>query len=131
MARCPIVRPETVRVYLQPRGDDDDADWLEMAKELTAGEYRDMFVAQFKDAPAGERPSLDLKQLGISRALSYVKEWSYVDFKGEPLPVTEEWLRKFDQTTFAEVIAAVEVHHDACEAVSEARKNDRAGATKS
>jgi hypothetical protein len=120
-----------VRVFLQERSGEDKPDWMDLAKELTAGEYRDMFVSQFKDAPAGERPALDMKQLGIVRVLAYVKEWSFVDFKGEPLPVTEDWLRKFDLDTFAEVIALVEAHHDACEAASEAIKNDRAGATKS
>jgi hypothetical protein len=121
MARCPIVRPETVRVTLA------DGEWLELAKELTAGEYRDMVSAQFKDSHAGERPVLDRRQLGISRILAYVKEWSFVDFKGEPLPITDDWLRKFDQSTFAEVVAAVEAHDDASEKAIEARKNDQAG----
>jgi hypothetical protein len=122
MARCPIVRPETVRLTLP------DGEWLEVAKELTAGEYRDVVAAQFKDAHAGERPLIDRKQLGVSRILAYVKEWSFVDAKGDPLPITADWLLKFDQPTFADVMAAVDAHDDACEKAIESRKNDRAGA---
>ncbi|MCE3276767.1 MAG: hypothetical protein K0R13_2622 [Propionibacteriaceae bacterium] len=121
MARCPIVRPETVRVTLA------DGEWLELAKELTAGEHREMFVAQVKDAPMGltsaDGLTMDLRQVGISKVLAYVKDWSFVDFKGEPLPVTVEWLRKFDQNTFQEVLEAVVAHDEACEKAIEARKN--------
>jgi hypothetical protein len=116
-----MVRPETVRVTLA------DGEWLELAKELTAGEYREMFVAQVKDAPMGlsgaEGFTMDLRQVGIAKVLAYVKDWSYVDFKGEPLPVTLEWLRKFDKQTFEDVVAAVDAHDDACEKAIAARKN--------
>jgi hypothetical protein len=124
MARCPIVRPETVRVTLA------DGEWLELAKELTAGEYRDMVSAQFQDMTAGETPSLNLKQVGMSRILAYVKDWSFVDFKDGPLPITEEWIRKFDQGTFAELLGAVNKHDDDIDKATEARKNDLATASK-
>lgn len=125
MARCPIVRPETVRVTL---GDDE---WLELAKELTAGEYRDMFAAQLKDAQLGDVPTVDMRQLGLSLMLAYVKDWSFVDMKGEPLPITGDWLRKFGKPTYDEVSAVVEAHHNAQEAAVAERKNVPAGATTS
>ena len=126
MARCPLVRPETVRVTLP------DGEWVELAKELTAGEHRDMFVAQIKDTPMdGGVPALDYGRVGINRVLAYVKEWSYVDYKDNPLPITEDWLRKFDQTTFRNLLTAVDAHDDASEREVEARKNALAGATTS
>lgn len=125
MAKCPLVRPETVRVSLP------DGEWLELAKELTAGEYRDMVTAQFKDSVVGEKPLLDRRQIGVSMVLAYVKEWSFVDQKGDPLPVTEDWLRMFDQQTFADVHAAVDKHQEASEKAIEARKNAPAGTTNS
>jgi hypothetical protein len=125
MARCPIVRPETVKVTLA------DGEWLELAKELTAGENRDMLAAQFKDAPNAAGVAIDWTRVGMNRVLAYVKDWSFVDFKGEPLPVTEEWLKKFDQQTFADVLEKVNAHNEASEKAIEARKNDQAGAEKS
>jgi hypothetical protein len=124
MARCPIVRPETVRVTLA------DGEWLDLAKELSAGEYRDMVAAQFKDMTAGVAPSLDLKQVGMSRILAYIKNWSFVDFKDGPLPITEEWLRKFDQQTFSELLDTVNAHDEALEKAAESRKNAQATASK-
>ena len=118
MARCPMVRPETVRVTLA------DGEWLELAKELTSGEYREMFVSQVKDAPSGsEGFALDYRQVGITRVLAYVKDWSFVDFSGAPLPISDAWLRKFDRTTFEDVMAAVNAHDEACEKAIAERKN--------
>jgi hypothetical protein len=126
MARCPIVRPETVRVTLA------DGEWLELAKELTAGEYRDMLAAQFKDAPNSENGvGLDLTKLGMNKLLAYVKNWSFIDTQDMTLPITEDWLKKFDQQTFEEVLEAVNAHHNECEKVIGARKNGRAGAKNS
>ena len=123
MARCPILRPETVRVSLA------DGEWLELVKELTAGEYRDMIAAQFKDSVAGEKPVLDRRQVGLSMILAYVKAWSFVDQAGNPLAITEDWLRMFDQPTFVEVREAVEAHHEASDKAIDARKNAPATAT--
>jgi hypothetical protein len=121
MARCPLVRPETVRHTF------DDGEWVELAKELTAGEYREMFAAQFKDRSAGEGLAVDLRQLGINTILAYVKDWSFVDSKGEPLPITEDWLKKFDVPTFQALRDVAEKHHDVSEQAVNARKNAPAG----
>jgi hypothetical protein len=125
MARCPIVRPETVRVTLK------DGEWLDLAKELTAGEYRDMHVAQMKDTPAGSGFVLDYRHVGFSTILAYVKEWSFVDLDGKPLPVSEDWLRKFNTATFDEIREAAEAHHAASEKAVDEQKNELAGAAKS
>jgi len=125
MARCPIVRPETVRVTLA------DGEWLELAKELTAGEYREMFVSQLKDAPMGSVPIMDMRQVGVSMVLAYVKEWSFIGSKGEPLPITRDWLLKFDQQTFDEVASAAGLHHEERDKAAAERKNGRTTASTS
>jgi hypothetical protein len=122
MARCPLVRPETVRHTF------DDGEWVELAKELTAGEYREMVAVQFKDRVAGEKPVMDIRQFGISTILAYVKEWSFVDAQGNTLPITEDWLKKFDVPTFAELRKVAEDHHEQSEKAIDARKNAVAGA---
>jgi hypothetical protein len=124
MARCPIVRPETVRVVLA------DGEWLELAKELTAGENRDMVASQFKDSTNSQGVSIDWKQVGLSKVMAYVKDWSFVDFKGEALPITEEWLRKFDQQTFADVLDVVAAHDEAADKAIAERKNVQATESK-
>jgi hypothetical protein len=117
-----LVRPETVRHTF------DDGEWVELAKELTAGEYREMVAVQFKDRVAGEKPVMDIRQFGISTILAYVKEWSFVDAQGNTLPITEDWLKKFDVPTFAELRKVAEDHHEQSEKAIDARKNAVAGA---
>jgi hypothetical protein len=125
MARCPLVRPETVRHTF------DDGEWIELAKELTAGEYREMFAAQFRDRKTGDGLAVDLRQLGINTILAYVKDWSFVDTLQNPLPITEDWLKKFDVPTFQAIREVAEAHHEASEKAVEERKNVPAGATAS
>lgn len=121
MARCPLVRPDTVRVSLS------EGDWLEVKKELTSGEYRQVFVQQYKDTHAGERPVLNLDAVQVSRILGWVVDWSFVDFKGEKLPVSRDTIDKMHHDVFSEVDAAVDAHHSAWEKALEERKNAKSG----
>jgi hypothetical protein len=123
MARCRLVRPETVRVELS------DGDSLELKRELNAGEYRDMIAAQFKETQAGEGLGVDLHNVGINKILAYLVGWSLVNFDGvSPLPVTRDSVDKLDHGTYVEILNAIEAHHDRWELSVGERKNDQAGA---
>ncbi len=123
MARCPLVKPATRKLPLSQN------DWVEVKQELTSGEHRRMFLAQLNSTELGSKPTLDLKNVGVSRVLGYVVDWSFVGFDDKPLPVTAETLDKFDGETFQELLAAIDTHHEAWEKAVDARKNAQTGAT--
>lgn len=122
MGVCPLVRPETVRVTLK------NGEWLELVKELTAGEYRDVQVAHMKEVTAGSGVVVDYRNVGFAMVLAYVKDWSFTNFDGTTLPISSDWLRKFRTDLFDDVRAAVEAHHSESEKAVEELKNEPAGA---
>jgi hypothetical protein len=105
--------------------------YVDVKKELTSGEHREMFIAQLHATSLGDRPTLDLQNVGVSKVLAYVVDWDFVDFDGKPLPITREALDKFDSSEFQEIVTAVDAHHDAWEKAVDARKNAQGGATAS
>jgi hypothetical protein len=125
MARCPLVKPATVRLSLS------DGAFVEVKKELTSGEHREMFISQLHATSLGDRPTLDLQNVGVSKVLAYVVDWNFVDFDDKPLAITREALDKFNSVEFQEIVTAVDAHHEAWEKAVDARKNALAGATES
>lgn len=136
MGRSRVVRPQEVTLSLS------DGDWLRVKKRLTAGESREQFARIIKDAPGGERPTLASMQVGLSRILAYLLDWSFVDPNGILLPlrngkgelsidVMTASLDSIDPDSFGEVLRAIEEHEEAMDKEREAEKNGRDGASKS
>jgi hypothetical protein len=125
MPRCPIVRPEVVRVPLA------DGDFLDLKKQLNTREYRSMLTAQFREPNAGDKAVINLEQMGVSKVLAYVVGWSFVDFDGHPLPFDASTLMSIHHDVFTEILAAVEAHEEASEKARAAEKNGQGGETKS
>lgn len=123
MPRCPIVRPEVVRVPLT------EGDFLDLKKQLNTGEYRAMLTAQFREPNAGDRAVINLEQMGFSKVLAYVVGWSFIDFNNQPLQFSADALRSIHPNVFAEILAAVEAHDEAQELERVAAKNGQDGAT--
>jgi len=116
MARCPVVRPESVRLPLS--GDD----YIDVKKRLNTGEYRRVIFSQYKDSGA-----VDMEQMGVSKILGYVLGWSFVNLDGSPLPFTRDALLSIDPDSFREVLEAVEAHEDAQDQVRSEEKNAQRG----
>ncbi len=57
--RCRFVQPEIVRLYLA-----ENADYIDVKKELTAGEQRHIFSGIVKAMHLGEKTTLDPDQVG-------------------------------------------------------------------
>src|SRR6187431_2629082 len=158
MPSCPIVRPESVRLYLvdvhkraldqlmarkrpaTPEEIDaakaciatatENADWLDVKKELNSGEYRAMVAAHYKEG--GGELSVDLSRMGgITRVLAYVLGWSFIGLDGQPLPFTEAAVKSFDMGVYSDVVEAVDTHQAESEQRIEARKNGQGGGTSS
>jgi len=130
MGRNRLVYPEEVRLPLS------DGDYIDVKKELNAGEYRKLLYDQLKDT--GE-PTLDVSKVGISKLLAYLLGWSFVGRDNERIPyrleqpedIRRATIDSLDKATYRELIVAVDAHEAREEAALEAKKNDRVTATSS
>jgi hypothetical protein len=135
MGRSRVVLPESVRIPLSHE------DWIVLKKRLTAGESRAQFARIIKYAPGGERPTLDSIQVGLSRILAYLLDWSLVgpddttvlplrNGKGElSVEVMTSSLNSIDPDSFGEILKAVEAHEEAMDAERAVEKNGKGGST--
>lgn len=111
MGRSRVVAPETVRLPLS------DGDFLDVKKELNAGEYVDLLRAM------AERKS-------FAKILAYVLGWSLVGLDGKPLPwdlesdeqVRRDTVGSLDKATLRELTAALDTHERVEDAAVEAKK---------
>lgn len=128
---CRVVRPKEVTLSIS------DGDWLRVKKRLTAGEAREQFARILQNAPAGVLPTLDSMQVGLSRILAYLLDWSLIDEKGNVLPlrnakgelsedIMTASLNSIDPESFSEIQKAIADHEAAMDAEREQEKNAKA-----
>ena len=111
MSRCRVVAPEVVRLPLS------DGDYLDVNKELNAGQYLELLTALVDRKP-------------FAKAIAYLVSWSLVGLNGQPLPydldMPEEERRStigaLDKGTVREITAALDKHEAAEEAALAAKK---------
>jgi hypothetical protein len=126
MGRNRLVYPEEVRLELS------DGDYIDVKKELNAGEYRKLLYDQFKESD-GDKVVLDPSKIGISKLLAYLLGWSFVGRNNERIPynieqpeeVRRTTIDSLDTDTYRELIAAVTAHEAREEAALAAKKNAR------
>jgi len=158
MGRCRFVQPGIVRLYLvdvhrrahaeleklvaekkeKPEAliaslakieeAETDAEWIDVKRELTAGEQRHIFTGVVKTMDLGEKTTLDPDQVGKTKLLEYIVGWSFLGFDGQPEHVSEGAIDTLDIETYRELVAAVDAHELA---MTEAREKKVAGATTS
>jgi hypothetical protein len=95
-----FVNPEVVRLPLR------DAQWLDVKRELTIKEQREIFAHMIRDGQYeyGTAPQIDPEQVGRARVLGYVVDWS------AEVPFSADALDRVSVDTFAEILAAVDAH---------------------
>jgi hypothetical protein len=125
MARSRFVQPDTVRLSLS------DGDWVEVKKELNAGEQRRIFAGVVKTMHAGEKLELNPEQIGKSKLLEYIVAWSFIGLSGKPEPFSAAALDNLDADTYRELIELVDAHEEAAEKAMAERKNGQGGETTS
>jgi hypothetical protein len=111
MGRCRIVVPGIVRLPLS------GGDYLDVTKELNAGEYYDMLIAQ------SERKL-------FAKPIAYLVAWSLTGVADAPIPYDLEMpederratIRALDKATIREIGAAIDKHEAAEDAALEAKK---------
>lgn len=110
MARCRVVHPDVIRLPVS------DGDWIDVKRELTAGEYH-AFLLDLSD----RKP--------FAKILAYVLAWSFVGLEGQPLPYAglseddrRDIVRSLDKATVRELIATLDRHEVAQDAALEEKK---------
>jgi hypothetical protein len=114
MSRCRVVAPEVVRLSLS------DGDYLDVNKELNAGQYLELLTALVDRKP-------------FAKAIAYLVGWSLVGLNGQPLPydldLPEEERRAtigaLDKGTVREITAALDKHEAAEQAAVDAKKKTK------
>jgi hypothetical protein len=94
-----------------------DGDFLDVKRELNAGEYFDLLIAQSDRQP-------------FAKILAYVIGWSLCGADNAPLPyslelvetVRRDTVRSLDKPTIRELIAALDKHEQAVDATREEKK---------
>ena len=125
-----FVQPDVVRLPLS------DGRWIDVKRELTAGESRRVYARLVKRMAPDEdnriRTELDPEKVGLTKLLEYVVGWSFSNGNGHPIPVSEASINNLKSYIFREVSEAVEAHEDRINAEREAAKQqDPTGATAS
>lgn len=122
-----FVEPATVRLDL------GDGDWIEVAKELSNFEIKQMRTAGLTYMQ-GDRASEDEVKLGVAwskmafaRVMAWVKDWNAKDAQGRPLPFNQETVKQLSEDDFNRIEKALNAHIEA----QESEKNATAGEKKS
>jgi hypothetical protein len=111
MSRCRVVAPAIVRLPLS------DGDFLDVQKELNAGQYVEMLANLVERKP-------------FSKAIAYIVGWSLIGLDGEPLPydadMPEEMRRAtiaaLNKATLREITATLDRHEAAEDKALDAKK---------
>lgn len=111
MPTCPLVTPTTDRLTLST------GDWVDVKRELNAGEYFDYLVKLSDRQP-------------FAKLLAYVVKWSFLDYDGAPLaydleqPDTERLaaIRHFAIPLIRELTDTLDRHEKTVDAARDAKK---------
>jgi hypothetical protein len=119
--RCRFVPGDVVRLPLS------GGEWIDVKKELNAGEARRVWSALVREMNAGEPTKLDPEKVGLTKVVEYVVGWSLLNADDRPEPVSESAIEGLDVDTYKEIVDAVDQHDARNEALRVARKNGRGG----
>ena len=123
--RCRFVQPDVVRLQLS------DGDWIDVKKELNAGENRRVFTRLVKKMHFNEKAEVDPDQVGLSKVIEFIVGWSLLDTAGKPVPVSEAAINNLDGETYAEIVKAIDAHEAASDKAREDLKNVKGDEIKS
>jgi hypothetical protein len=130
--RSRLVRPETTKLPLS------DNDWVLIKKRLNAGEHRAHLSRMFQNAREMRDGTLrlDPRDVGLSKAVAYIIDWSLVDDDGEVISVRDKGedvliaaLDAIEPETFDEITDAIDAHANAMAQERAASKKIRDGET--
>jgi hypothetical protein len=125
MSRCRFVQPDLVRLPLS------DGDYIDVKRELNAGEQRRVFSRMVRDMTPGEKLTLKADEVGRTKLSEYIVGWSFTDVDGKPVPVSDSAIDNLDTDTYAELVKAIDAHEEAQNTTREAERKNPSGRSKS
>jgi len=114
-----FVDPEVVRIQLT------NGHFIDIKKELNAGEQRGIFTELVKEMKIGEQAILEPSRVGLTKILAYLVGWSLTDKNNppRPVPVSEAALKNLRTDIYSEIEKLIDAHDAALEAARAERKN--------
>lgn len=109
----------------------EDAYWIEVKPQLTAGETRKAAAKLAKDAHFNERALVDFEQVGWSKVVAYMLGWNLCDESGAVIPYGLDAMDNLRPAIYGAIEAAVDWHEDEVIKAQVARKNVQGDETKS
>jgi hypothetical protein len=106
MPRCRFVQPNTLRYDLS------DGDWIELKRELTAGERWSIDAAGLRERDEGGYDR-DLSARSVAIRLGWLVNWSFIDPAGNQTKPSAETLTALDLPTIGEIDQAIVAHVEA------------------
>lgn len=107
---------------------------ITVLRELTVGEQRAIETAGFHRMTMGGRRSqnqddgaaiaVDWNKQSFARTLTYLKDWTLTDDKGNKLPISRDMIESLKTPVYEVIDAAITKH---VEAMEELRKNAQTG----
>jgi hypothetical protein len=114
-----FVAPVTETIQLK------DGHWIEIKKDLTAGEERALRssgfrrVSQRKEDETNE-VDVDWTAMAFARVEAYLVDWSARDDKGKSVAVSKAAIRALDEDSFNEIDEAIKAYVEARDAAKKA-----------
>lgn len=108
----------------------EDADWIDVKRELTAGESRRAFGKLVKEMHFNERATVDPEQIGLAKVVEYLIGWSFT-VGDDIVPVSESAIANLNAATYGEIEAAIDWHEEQTTKALDARKNVQGDTTRS
>ena len=130
MARSRFVHGETVRLPLS------GGDYIDVKKELSAGEREDLFGVIAPTMTAGEKVLMNTRSVRTAKILAYLLAWSFVGPDDTPIPMSPDLpeavrlgaIRNLRTPDFDELFGAIIAHEGEQEDARVVEKNDPDGA---
>jgi hypothetical protein len=114
MARNRFPAPQVERLPLS------DADWIELKRDLTVGEEKDISLLAMRELSQGDgavKFTMDYQLVPFAKAVIYLVGWSFHNAKG-PVKLEDDQrkrlsqLRALDRDTWDEIDAAIQRHEE-------------------
>jgi len=114
MARNRFPAPQVERLPLS------DADWIELKRDLTVGEEKDISLLAMRELSQGDgavKFTMDYQLVPFPKAVIYLVGWSFHNAKG-PVKLEDDQrkrlsqLRALDRDTWDEIDAAIQRHEE-------------------
>jgi hypothetical protein len=114
-----FVQPEVVRLTL------DGDRWIDVKRELSAGESRRVFARLVKTMQPGDqrvKTELDPEKVGLTKIVEYLVGWSFSNGDGKPVPISEAALNNLRPAVYKAITEAIDAHEERVDAEREAMK---------